>query len=164
MREEPNISTTAQLPGMLDLYVGAQMILAESYLPGYITRGAPVVVEEVEPHPNEPEIRVRASIASHGCVLLQYMPKCIYVRLQKCTTAFLTPQAGATQPGDAHLLGVFAVQPVSRSWLCKRDSADPPVPVSRTQVPLLAQKQCTLHGVQGKTCLLYTSPSPRDRG
>ena len=151
MREEPNISTTAQLPGMLALYVGAQMILTESYLPGYIAGGAPVVVEDIEPHPNEPEIRGRASIASHGCVLLQYMPKCIYVRLQKCTTAFLTPQAGATQPGAAHLLGVFAVQPVSRSWLYKRDGDDLSIRVSRTQVPLLAQKQCTLHGVHGKT-------------
>ena len=32
----------------------------------------------------EPDIRGRDSIASHGCVVLLYMPKCIYVRLQKC--------------------------------------------------------------------------------
>ena len=109
------------------------------------------MVEDIELHPKEPEIQGRASIASDGCVVLEYMPKCIYVRLQNCKTSFLAPPAGAGQPSDAHLQGLFAVQPVARSWRYKRQSGDPPVPVSITQLPLLPRKQCTLHGVQGKT-------------
>ena len=111
------------------------------------------MVEDIEPHPLEPNIPGRDSIASHGCVLLQYMPKCIYVRLKDCKTSFLAPAppAGAGQPSDAHLQGLFAVQPRARSWRYKRRSDDATVAVSRTQLPLLPRKQCTLHGVQGKT-------------
>ena len=49
------------------------------------------------------------------------------------------------------MLGLFAVQPKPRSWKYKRLSDDKPIAVNRTQVPLLPMKQCTLHGVQGKT-------------
>ena len=109
------------------------------------------MVEDIELHPLESAIQGRSSIASHGCVLLHYMPKCIYVRLQNCKTSFLAPPAGACEASDAHLQGLFAVEPRARSWRYKRSKDDPPVAVSRTQLPLLPRKQCTLHGVQGKT-------------
>ena len=99
----------------------------------------------------EPDIRGRDSIASHGCVVLFYMPKCIYVRLQNCKDRFLASDAGAPQPGSADLQGVLAVQPVSRSWRYKSKTMEAAVAVPRTQCPLLPRKQCTLHGVQGKT-------------
>jgi hypothetical protein len=99
----------------------------------------------------EPDIRGRDSIASHGCVVLFYMPKCIYVRLQNCKDRLLASDAGAPQLGSANLQGVFAVQPVTRSWHYKRNTMEAAVAVSRTQCPLLPRKQCTLHGVQGKT-------------
>ena len=47
--------------------------------------------------------------------------------------------------------GILAVQPVSRPWKFQTKSKETTVWVSRTQLPLLPQKQCTLHGVQGKT-------------
>ena len=47
--------------------------------------------------------------------------------------------------------GVLAVQPTTRQWMFKGKGMQKPVSVSRTQCPLLPQKQCTLHGVQGKT-------------
>ena len=43
------------------------------------------------------------------------------------------------------------MKPVTRSWRYKPGKDASPVSVSRTQVPLLPRKQCTLHGVQGKT-------------
>lgn len=127
------------------------MILAESYLPPRIVRGAPVQVVHIELHPMEPTIRRRDSIASHGCVVLRYMPKCIYVRIQSCKDTFLAPSAIARQPGQSDLQGVIAVQPVARSWRYKSKTMESAIAVSRTQCPLLQQKQCTLHGVQGKT-------------
>ena len=33
MRGQPNISTSAKFPGILPVYIGMEMILAESYLP-----------------------------------------------------------------------------------------------------------------------------------
>ena len=75
MRGLPNISKTGKFPGVLPIYIGMEMILTESYLPPYIVRGAPVEVVDIELHPKEPEIQGRASIASHGCVVLKFMPK-----------------------------------------------------------------------------------------
>ena len=43
------------------------------------------------------------------------------------------------------------MQPVTRQWQFKGKGMAHGVSVSRTQCPLLPQKQCTLHGVQGKT-------------
>ena len=148
MRAEPNVSTTAKFPSILALYISAEMIITEPYLPPFIVGGTPVIVEDIELHPQEPPIQGRPSIATHGCVLLKYMPKCVYVRLQNSKTSFL---GAAGQPSAADMLGLFAVQPKPRSSKYKRLSDDKPVAVNRTQVPLLPMKQCTLHGVLGKT-------------
>ena len=43
------------------------------------------------------------------------------------------------------------MQPTSRPWRFKGKGMENAVSVSRTQCPLLPQKQCTLHGIQGKT-------------
>jgi len=64
---------------------------------------------------------------------------------------FLTPDDGAPQPGAPDLQGVLAAPPVSRPWSYKNQTTKGTVSVSRTNVPLLPQKQCTLHGVKGKT-------------
>eukprot|EP00972_Heterocapsa_arctica_P035387 5206696-Heterocapsa_arctica.AAC.1 len=93
MRAQPNISTSAKLPGILPVYIGMEMILTESYLPPSIVRGTPVEVVDVELHPKEPALQGRASVPSHGCVVLHYMPKCIYVRVRGCRDVFLAPSA-----------------------------------------------------------------------
>ena len=151
MHAMPNIGTTAKFPGILPVYIGMEMILTESYLPPRIVRGTPVEVVDIEVHPREPPVQDRASIGSHGCVLLHFMPRCIYVRVQGSTDVFLGPSAGAAQPGGTDLRGLLAVQPTTRPWMFKGKNMPGPVSVSRTQCPLLPQKQCTLHGVQGKT-------------
>ena len=88
------------------------MVLTESYLPPRIVRGAPVEVVDIELHPMEPEIQGRDSITSNGCVVLHYMPKCIYVRLQSFTDTSLTLDADAQRPGKTDLQGALAVQPI----------------------------------------------------
>ena len=139
-----------------------KIFLTETYLPPRIGRGTPVDVVDIELHPMEPPIVGRPSIESHGCVILHYMPKHIYVRVNNCEDYFLVPSASASQPGvkpaasasqpgDANLQGVIAVSPQSRTWHYKNETMKEPVAVSRTPVPLLPRKQCTLHGVQGKT-------------
>ena len=159
LRAQPNISTTAKLPGILSLFIGMEMIITESYLPPRIVRGTLVTVVDIELHPQEPPLAGRSSIVEHGSVLLRYMPKCIYVRVEGCNDIFLASSAGAVQPGIAsssqpevnNLRGIIAVQPISKPWKFKGKVMDNAVSVSRTQCPLLPQKQCTLHGVQGKT-------------
>jgi hypothetical protein len=151
MRAQPNIGTSAKFPGILPVYVGMEMILTESYLPPRIVRGTPVVVVDVELHPKEPPLHGRPSITSHGCVVLHFMPKCIYVRVRGCSDVFLVDAASAAQEGLSDMTGVLSVRPSSRPWKFKSKSMETAVSVSRTQCPLLPQKQCTLHGVQGKT-------------
>ena len=91
----------------------------------------------------------------HGCVLLRYMPKCVYVKFAGHSDVHLQTDvaAGASQPGSAQMdmQGVMGIQPVARTWLFAGASLKSPVHVIRSQIPLLPLKQCTLHGVQGKT-------------
>ena len=47
--------------------------------------------------------------------------------------------------------GVLAIKPQARSWKFTPSACKSSVQVSRTQIPLLPRKQCTLHGVEGKT-------------
>ena len=128
-----------------------ELILTETYLPGTLGRGTPVDVVDLELHPLEPAIQGRNSISLHGCVVLHYMPKHIYVRVKNSKKTFLVPDANVSQLGGADLQGVIAVSPVSKPWRYKSQAMKEPIAVSRTQMPLLPRKQCTLHGVQGKT-------------
>ena len=64
------------------------MIVSESVLPPQYVRGTPCKVFGIEPHPQELTIHDRDSIASDGCVVLYYPPKCIYVRVVGSTDVF----------------------------------------------------------------------------
>ena len=151
MRAYPNVGNTAKLLGILPLYIGMDMVLTETYLPPHIVRGTPVEVVDIELHPREPSIHARDSIGSHSCVVLHFMPKCIYVRVRGSKASFLVPGAGAVQPGVKDMRGILAVQPKTRPWQFKGKGMVNAIPVSRTQCPLLPQRQSTLHAVQGKT-------------
>ena len=151
MLGEPNVSTTKKLLGILPVYVGMEMILTESLLPPRYTTGAPVVLTGIELHKDEPPINDRASLLEHGCVLLRFMPQCIYVKLKDATENFLEKEgAGASEPGE-DLTGVIAVQPTTRSWRFTSEHFAKPLHSRRLQIPLLPRKQSTLHGVQGRT-------------
>ena len=151
MRAFPNISTTAKLMGILPAYIGMDVILADSYLPPKVVRGAVAEIVGIEFHAQEPLLHGRASLASSGCAILSFMPKCIYVRVRNCTDFFLTTSANASQLGIVNLQGVIAALSVSRPWKFKTKTMTDALSVVRTQCPLLPQKQCTLHGIQGKT-------------
>ena len=64
----------------------------------------------IELHPQEPQIQGRESIAIDGCVVLLYMPKCIYVRRADSNDVFLPLRE------DFDVKGVLAIAPKSRSF------------------------------------------------
>ena len=127
-----------------------EMILSESVLQPKYARGTPCKCVGIEPHPQEPSIHDRDSIASDGCVVLHYLPKCIYVRVEQSTDVFLHPR-DIPQLAGVDMTGVLAITPQTRKWKFTPSSMSQSLEVVRTQLPLLPQKQCTLHGVQGKT-------------
>jgi hypothetical protein len=147
MRAEPNISTTAKFMGLLPVFIGMEMILTESVLPPKYVRGTACVVVGLELHPQEPAIEGRASIASDGCVVLRYLPKAVYVKIKGSKDVHLQSNSHS----DIDLEGVLAIPPQPRPWKFQPSTGNHTVPVTRSQIPLLPQKQCTLHGVQGKT-------------
>ena len=122
-----------------------EMILAESVLPPKYVRGSACVVVGLELHPHEPPIAGRASIANEGCVLLHYSPKAVYVKMQGSKDIHLP----TTMHEKADLEGVLAITPKARPW--RFQGSTNAFQVTRSQIPLLPQKQCTLHGVQGTT-------------
>ena len=151
MRASPNIGAAAKFAGLLPVYVGMEIVLTESYLPPQVVRGATGEVVDIQFHQQEPPVAGRPSLQQQSCVVLKYMPDAILVRVANCTQKFMEDDSGADQPGEPDLTGVIAVTPVSRPWSYKPKGASHSVSVVRTQIPLLPQKQCTLHGVQGKT-------------
>ena len=152
MRAEPNLGKTQKLAGILSLFIGMDMITTESMLPPTKVRGSACKVVGLELHPRELPLSGRESITTHGCVLLQYMPKCVYVRFDEQKDVHLQASSvSASEHDEVDLKGVLAIQPVARQWAFKGDGFKTAVNIHRTQIPLLPRKQCTLHGVQGKT-------------
>ena len=151
MRREPNIAKTGKLCGVLPVFEGMEMILGDTVLPPKFVRGSPCTVVGVELHPQEPPIDGRESIAADGCVVLLYMPKCIYVRMDKRDEA--APKGSVLLPlkKDFDVSDVLAIRPKPASWKFTSSEYKRAMQVTRTQIPLLPRKQCTLHGVQGKT-------------
>ena len=124
-------------------------------MPPKYVRGTPGKVVGIELHHLEPAVEGRTSIVSDGVVVLLYMPRAVYVKIDDSDEFFLkAPPAragGASQPVGSDLRGVLAITPQSRPWKFKAAAGGPAVAVSRTQLTVLPRKQGTLHGVQGKT-------------
>ena len=155
MRAFPNISQSAKFPGVLPIWIGMEMILTDSVLPPKYVRGTACTVVGIEPHPKEPPMHDRESISTHGCIVLHYMPICIYVRIAGSKDVFLqASEVSAAQPGELDLKGVLAIKPQPRKWKFTPSTCKSAMQVSRTQVPLLPRKQCTLHGAQGSNHFL----------
>ena len=144
MREDPNIGATGRMLGLLPLFLGMEMVLQESLLPPRYVRGAPCTVVGFEPHEFEPQLEGRSSITSDGVVLLHYMPKCVYVKMEGSDELFLKAAPGiardASQPAGTDLRGVLAITPQARPWKFKPAAGGPVIPVSRTQLPVLPPK------------------------
>ena len=101
-----------------------EIILIESLLPTRYTLGTAVVVTCIELHKDEPPIMDRASLLEQGCVLLRFLPQCIYVKPKNATENFLgrvLPAGAGAGAGDGaaavelgeDLTGVIAIEPKS---------------------------------------------------
>jgi hypothetical protein len=144
-----DLSTTQKLAGILPVYIGMSMILTDSILPPCYVPGSPCTVVGLEQHPHEPEIHSRDSIAAAVCCC----GSCLNAStLSSRNDRFLPAEAaGASQPGAPDMAGVLRIQPKSRHWRFALEDSKKPIHVNRTQIPLLPQKQGTLHSIQRKT-------------
>ena len=112
------------------------MILSESVLPSQYVRGTSCKVVGIEPHPQEPTIHGRDSIASDGCVVFYYLTKCIYVRLEGSTDVFLQPR-DAPQLAGVDMTNVLAITPQTRKWKFVPSNMFQIIKVTRTQLLIL---------------------------
>ena len=106
------------MPGLLPLFVGMEVILTESILPPKYVRGTPGKVVGIEPHALEPPVEGRTSIVADGVVVLHYMPKAVYVKIDDSDELFLkaapVTAGSASQPAGPDLRGVLAITPQAR--------------------------------------------------
>ena len=91
--ESPTLALRG-MPGLLQLFVGMEVILTESLLPPRYVRGAPGKVVGIEFHAVEPAVEGRASIVSDGVVVLHCMPKCFYIQMEGSNELFLQAAPG----------------------------------------------------------------------
>ena len=119
-------------------------------MPGICSNSASCTVVALELHPNERQVDgTQESVVADACVVLHYMPECIYVRVRDYDGSVLPV-------GESFdVKGVVAIKPASRQWTFTPSTFKHSVDVSQTQMPLLPRRQCTLHGVQGKHLQLF---------
>ena len=115
MRQKPNTSKTAKYMSLLTIFKGMEMIPTDSILPPHYVRGSPCKVIGLQLHELEPPIEGRDSLISHGCVVLQYMPKCVYVKFDDAVDTFL-PEPDASDSESLCMKGVIAIEPKLKQW------------------------------------------------
>ena len=142
-----NVGATAELAGALPAHAGMEMALTESHLPPLAARGTPVEVVDVDLHPQEPPVANRPSIRQRSCAVLKFMPTAIHVRISNWNENFLEDESRARRAQGPDLTGGLAAMPASRSRSRKPAGAQKAASVTRTQMPLLLQKQRTFHGI-----------------
>ena len=94
-------------------------------------------------------------------MLLEELPRCVYVKLDKCNREFLPPlkcQKHATSGlcKDCPACRAFEcwvlVQPLCRQWTFTDPVTRIAFQVQRTQLPLMPEAACPLYSLQGATC------------
>jgi hypothetical protein len=164
MQQEPNLTTTKKLPGMLAVHVGQRVKLTVALLPPLLVPEAVGTVVGIDLHACEPDIYSQPSALAEGCVVLRFMPRAIHVHFDDFEHAILpapaflgavAPSGGAPKPAEVQI-GVVSVTPQGRSWAHApkgQPQTDRPrtIQVHRTQIPLVPAKVNTLHGLQGIT-------------
>ena len=105
-------------------------------MPPKYVRGAPGKVVGIEQHALEPPVEGRTSIVLDGVVVLRYMPKAVYVKIDDSDELFLKAapvKAGsASHPAGPDLRGGLAITPQARPLKFKAAAGGPAIAVSRT--------------------------------
>ena len=95
-------------------------------------------------------------------IRLEELPVAVIIRLHDCEHVFLpsncancasyNPSCGACKEKRESLKGVFAVEPITRSWRYDGPELDGQfINIKRTQIPLAPGKVLPLYGMQGMT-------------
>ena len=164
MSSVANLTTTGKLMSILPIFIGMRVRLLKYLTPDLGPESEGEVVG-IELHPQEAPILARGvprpSLQTDGFVVLQVLPKCVYVKFDGVQDEVLRPD-----PCKLHALcgpdracpdcrfypGVFAVRPQSAKWkFTDPDCKAHFVCATRYQLPLAPANQKTLHTLQGMT-------------
>ena len=160
----PNIGHTKRLPGWVMLHVGMRVRLTTTVLLPWAVQDSVGTVVEINLSGQDRQ-RLASSADSHldAEVLLQELPKGVYVKLDNCNHEFLPPR-----PCEQHRVergsccdkctacrsfeGWVLVEPLVGQFTYTDPDAGFTLQVQRTQLPLMPAAACPLYALQGATC------------
>ena len=158
----PNVGHTQRLPGWVAVHANMRVRFTTQVLPPWAVQDATGVVVELDLSAQDRQ-RLRSSDDSPlpGEMVLQELPRGVYVKLDKCSREFLPPIvcqkhkiAGFCKNcSDCRAFeGWVLVQPICRTWTFTDPVTGVTLQVQRTQLPLMPEAACPLYSPQGATC------------
>jgi hypothetical protein len=151
----PSLTKTKRLPGFGLVHVGMEVRLTTTLAYPWAVQDATGTVLEIQADRD-----YREDLPE---ILLQELPIAVIVRLHDCEHVFLpskpcldcatfNPLCGACQEKHEALRGIFAVEPITRSWKYEGPELEGQfINVKRSQLPLAPAKVLPLYGMQGMT-------------
>ena len=150
----PNVGVTKRLPGWVMLHQQMRVRLTMQVLPPRAVQDATGSVMEIDLSARDRQ-RMISSDDSHLAaeMLLEELPHCVYIKLDKCNREFLPPlkcQKHAISgfckecPACRSFEGWVLVQPLCRQWSFTDPLTGFSFEVQRTQLPLMPEAACLL--------------------
>lgn len=97
MLEVYHLHTTKKLPSVGATYVGMQVRITTSVQPPFAVHGQIVALDL---HPDD----ARQVALKQADVVLQYLPYCVYIKLDNCSSTFLPPNPDCSENMTVSLL------------------------------------------------------------
>ena len=142
MLEEFNLRKTNKIPGVALIYIGMKVRFTTSIQPPLVVQDTTGTVVALELAAADAK-RISKIDAD---IVLDTLPKAVYIQIDDCTEVFLPPKA------NCNMQGLFALKPVSRTWDFKsEETPNFSTKVSRTGFPLAPATVCPLYSMQGTT-------------
>jgi hypothetical protein len=151
----PSLTKTKRLPGFGLVHVGMEVRLTTTLATPWAVQDATGTVLEIHTDRD-----YREDVAE---IRLEELPRAVIVRLHECEHVFLpskpcldcasfNPLCGACKEKQEALRGIFAVEPITRSWKYECPELEGQfINVKRSQIPLAPAKVLPLYGMQGMT-------------
>ena len=108
MLEVYHLHTTKKLPSVGATYVGMQVSITTSVQPPFAVQDVTGQIVALDLHPDD----ARQVARKQADVVLQYLPYCVYIKLDNSSSTLLPPNPDCSE----NMTEVFALKPLKRDW------------------------------------------------